>query len=161
MAVAALSTGANAQSLQPQSMGAKTIQIPVAQPGSITPAQSASQTQNMHPQAEAEAKGYSIAFLAYHYNDICNLGLDRATIDNLANQLAVAEKQNQISQQVIDKNVADAQRIYKENPTKFCADGTQIAGVIKQVFAGQTPGQEVIPPMIKGMYLNQASQPQQ
>ncbi len=135
---------ANAQSIQaPQSMNGA-----APKPYTIVPAQQV--------QPNAEQKGYSIAFLAYNYNEACKLGLPKPTIDNLANQLSQAEQQQQITTETINKNVADAQRIYKEDPVKFCEDARQVASVIRQLFAGQPAGQEQIPEPIKQMYINQA-----
>ncbi len=147
LSILTLSLSANAQSIQPPRSMANKVTAPA-----IIPAQSAALAS---PQPNSEAQGYSVAFLAYHYNDFCKLNLSKPTIDNLARQLEQAEKDNQITQATIDKNVADADRIYKENPAKFCADAQQIAGVIKQLFADQPEGNEQVHPAIKQMYLNQ------
>ena len=90
------------------------------------------------PQAnkKAEIQGYSIAFLAYHYNDYCKLGIDRSVIDILAGELKKAESANQIPTQVINENVAETKRLFKEDPVKFCNDAKQIATVLQGMFFG-------------------------
>lgn len=158
----ALCSLANAQSIQPPKSMANKAPVPAASPNIATSpaspplisAQSVNSAQ-LQTQPNTEAQGYSLAFLAYHYNEFCKLGLGKPTIDNLANQLKDAESQNQISQETIDKNVADTKRIYQQDPVKFCSDARQVASVIKQLFAGQPEGREQIPEPIKQMYLNQ------
>lgn len=116
---------ANAQSIQP--------------PKSITMQGQPSVSANIQQQApdkNAEIHGYSIAFLAYHYNDYCKLGIDRSVIDVLAGELKKAETTNQISTEVINENVAETKRLFNEDPVKFCNDAKQIATVLQGMFFG-------------------------
>ncbi len=136
--VTAIPAGALAQAIQapkpvtPQSMSGKVD--PMAR-GTLQPVQ---QGNAEHlKQAQNEAKGYSVAFIAKQYNSKCNLGLSDTLIHTLAGELEKAERNNQITQQTINENVTNAENIYKEDPAKFCNEAQQIAGVIKNMFVGQ------------------------
>ena len=87
--------------------------------------------------AKAEADGYSLSFIAYHYNQACNLGLSKGIIDMVLAELKRAEEENRISQETINENLVETNRLYKENPTKFCDDAKQIANSIQTIFMQQ------------------------
>jgi hypothetical protein len=86
---------------------------------------------------QSEAEGYSLSFIAYHYNQACNLGLGKGLIDMVLAELKKAEEENRISQQTINENLVETNRLYKENPTKFCEDAEQIATTLKTIFMQQ------------------------
>jgi hypothetical protein len=115
------------------------ISFPVSAQG-IIPAQSASnavatiKVQPAQTKSEAEVQGYSVAFLAYHYNDVCKLKLDKTIMDNLLSELSQAEKANEIAQADINKTLDDIKKVYAENPEKFCSDAMQVANAIKDLF---------------------------
>ena len=108
-------------------VGAQSLVPPASMASNVAPIK----VQPQQEKADAEAQGYSMAFLAYHYNNVCKLGFDKDTIDGLLNELKIAETTNQISQDTINANVADSQRIYKEDPIKFCDDAKKIGTTIK------------------------------
>ncbi len=133
-----LSSSASAQ-MHPLSMQGENSPSPqrtTIQPVTIpVQAQQAAVTTKVTP--TPEAKGYSVAFIAQQYNEKCNLGISNAVIATLAGELQKAEQEQQITQATIDTNVAAAQKMHDENPTKFCAEAQQIASVIKGMFPGQ------------------------
>ncbi len=95
------------------------------------------QQQIASTEANVELKGYSAAFIAKQFNQKCNLGVSDAIIGLLAVELQKAEASQQITQETINSNIDMAQKMYNDNPTKFCADAQNVAGVIKGMFAGQ------------------------
>src|SRR5690606_39232312 len=96
--VAMIPAGAFAQAIQapkpvtPQSMSGK---IDPAARGALQPVQQGNAAHVR--QAENEAKGYSVAFIAKQYNDKCSLGINDMVISHLAGELHKAEQANQIS----------------------------------------------------------------
>jgi len=112
------------------------VTIPASQQRSYIPTAPAAQQQPTATKPNAEAEGYSVAFLAKHYNQKCGLGLSDGIINILAGELKKAESANQISNATINENVGIAQKLYQENPKKFCADAAQIASVIRQIYPG-------------------------
>jgi hypothetical protein len=126
ISIISIAGSVNAQSVQ----APKSLTMQGSLPGSGTNIQQQNANNN------SEIQGYSIAFLAYHYNDYCKLGINKNVIDTLAGELKKAEAANQIPTQVINDNVAESKRLFNEDPVKFCNDAKQIATVLQGMFFG-------------------------
>lgn len=95
-----------------------------------------------HPHAQqpaptadmSEIRGYTLAFIAYKYNQECNLGFSKENIDFLLAQLKSMEGSQGITPEVISDNTKEAERYYNADKQKFCADAQKIGAMIKNMF---------------------------